>query len=725
VSATQDAYLATTMSGASKDVLTQMSKGTAGGPTSVTTTTTLYFKPGTEETPSGTLPTAHLPTGETFTGGTFVARAMTPTNPTVAYETRETTAASVTTGTTQTWRRVSFISPPVATGFTTTANNWTVNVFDRESSANANARARYSIYTINAAGALAQTIVARVNFGTEMATTALPGGQQALSATATSGRSVAVGDRIVVDLEVQTLTVTAAGNYSFGYSFGSGAAANLTMTTPVAFTYASTSVASGRHDVAGYSGRHKTVETRGDIAANKHVECADCHNPHAATAGAGGASGTASAAGTTTTLTDTTKAWTANQWAGYYVSFRTGTGNVQEAQIVSNTATVLTFQAVTTLPASGTAYRIKTREIGGFPTAVAATTLTDTLKNWPASALVGWSVRIVRGTGVGQVRTISANTATMLTVSAAWTTTPATTSVYEVVKTANGPLAGTPGVDVTTFNATTWGGVTTYNPSTTTAALVATNTTWQVCAKCHSGANANLLTTWSSGMPANGTFTDIAQEFSPSNGSYHPIVQALPATDPGTSGSSRLEAVTLVNGWRPGDLMTCTDCHNTDAASPAAQGPHGSAIKYMLAGVNQAWPFTSAASNGAATGTMFRVNTSETNIGTRDGLFCRNCHAAMNGGSTVTNSLHTFANTASHTGTYAIPACVSCHIRIPHGGKMSRLLRSPNAPDRYEVMSVWPAMIGFTKGARNSYSSSGGWDSNCNDHGDTTSTEAW
>jgi hypothetical protein len=43
-----------------------------------------------------------------------------------------------------------------------------------------------------------------------------------------------------------------------------------------------------------------------------------------------------------------------------------------------------------------------------------------------------YQVRIVSGTGAGQIRTIASNTATVLTTSAAWTTNPDATSVYSI-----------------------------------------------------------------------------------------------------------------------------------------------------------------------------------------------------------------------------------------------------------------------------------------------------
>lgn len=68
----------------------------------------------------------------------------------------------------------------------------------------------------------------------------------------------------------------------------------------------------------------------------------------------------------------------------------------------------------------------------GTATAGAATTLTNSAKNWTVNQWTNYQVRITGGTGAGQIRTISSNTATALTVSAAWTTNPDATSVYAI-----------------------------------------------------------------------------------------------------------------------------------------------------------------------------------------------------------------------------------------------------------------------------------------------------
>jgi hypothetical protein len=62
--------------------------------------------------------------------------------------------------------------------------------------------------------------------------------------------------------------------------------------------------------------------------------------------------------GTTTTLTvEPSPGWTTNEWAGYKLAFVQGTGNGETATIVSNTANVLAFDAVTTAPDGSTVFQ--------------------------------------------------------------------------------------------------------------------------------------------------------------------------------------------------------------------------------------------------------------------------------------------------------------------------------------------------------------------------------
>lgn len=67
----------------------------------------------------------------------------------------------------------------------------------------------------------------------------------------------------------------------------------------------------------------------------------------------------------------------------------------------------------------------------GTATSGTATTLVQTGKTWAVGQWVNYEVRITGGTGAGQVRTITANTADTLTVSG-WNTNPDATSTYVI-----------------------------------------------------------------------------------------------------------------------------------------------------------------------------------------------------------------------------------------------------------------------------------------------------
>lgn len=68
----------------------------------------------------------------------------------------------------------------------------------------------------------------------------------------------------------------------------------------------------------------------------------------------------------------------------------------------------------------------------GTATAGGASTLTNSAKNWTTNQWTNYQIRITGGTGVGQIRTIASNTATVITVGTAWTTQPDATSTYSI-----------------------------------------------------------------------------------------------------------------------------------------------------------------------------------------------------------------------------------------------------------------------------------------------------
>lgn len=67
----------------------------------------------------------------------------------------------------------------------------------------------------------------------------------------------------------------------------------------------------------------------------------------------------------------------------------------------------------------------------GAATSATGTTLVNAAKSWTSGKWINYQVRITAGTGMGQIRTITANTSTTLTV-AAWTITPDATSQYVI-----------------------------------------------------------------------------------------------------------------------------------------------------------------------------------------------------------------------------------------------------------------------------------------------------
>jgi hypothetical protein len=136
-------------------------------------------------------------------------------------------------------------------------------------------------------------------------------------------------------------------------------------------------------------------------------------------------------AGTTTSLTDSTKSWIPNQWAGYWVRLFAGTAANQLRQISSNTNNTLTWVTSGTAPDATTDYFIDGFD-SGTTTSASTTTLVDTTKNWPINRWKNYGIRITGGTGDGQMYPILSNTSNTITVAKPWITTPDTTSNYNI-----------------------------------------------------------------------------------------------------------------------------------------------------------------------------------------------------------------------------------------------------------------------------------------------------
>lgn len=140
--------------------------------------------------------------------------------------------------------------------------------------------------------------------------------------------------------------------------------------------------------------------------------------------------------GTTTSLTDSSKSWLPNQWAGYLFKVEAGTGyGSGRIAITSNTATTLNFATQSFTPDATTRYDIA--DSWGLSSGGTTTTIAEsTTKNWPSGRWTTHRVRITSGTGVGQEWAITSNTATILTAGSAGTA-PDTTSAYSLIGISN------------------------------------------------------------------------------------------------------------------------------------------------------------------------------------------------------------------------------------------------------------------------------------------------
>lgn len=67
----------------------------------------------------------------------------------------------------------------------------------------------------------------------------------------------------------------------------------------------------------------------------------------------------------------------------------------------------------------------------GTLTSATSTTAVNSSKSWATNMWANYQIRIISGTGAGQIRVISSNTSTTITVPA-WTVTPDSTSVYSI-----------------------------------------------------------------------------------------------------------------------------------------------------------------------------------------------------------------------------------------------------------------------------------------------------
>ena len=507
-----------------------------------------------------------------------------------------------------------------------------------------------------------------------------------------------------------------------------------------------------KHNVAGYSGVHKaspTDETSTYLSANKHVECNDCHNPHAAKAGlhssnkvhVAARTNLISASGPLTGALGVQPTWSSSNWGGASSWPSTSTTSTKEHQICFkchadyntnpsgwNSANInwttttgtsawtnvaLEFNpknnsyhpVVQALPEQDPSYlydpgppayvsdaadsnqlppAFTSLVIGdsGFSGKVSPS-INDATKNWQTNGWTDWGVRVGTmskngNSAFNQVGAIKTNNANSLT-SVQW----------------QSMLGFSPGVydsDVV-YSIEYYAGIGTRNGLTVT------------------DGNYGGTKDFTRYLPSLSGYVVVITDTAGNN-----VAKGTVDFNDATSFTVTVDAWTIVKGASApsgtvgyyfsatGHTMMCSDCHSNDTISQtAAQGPHGSAVKWMLKGRNKAWPTLAKSDNGSGTGTLRKIGYAGTTPnhrslydGTDNGLFCLNCHSTVSF-SKNKYGLQDAANVhVVHAASWPEgPECVRCHILVPHGGKLSRLIGSQNStmPARYafanDLSNMW------------------------------------
>jgi len=296
--------------------------------------------------------------------------------------------------------------------------------------------------------------------------------------------------------------------------------------------------------------------------------------------------------GTTTTIVDGSRgvneaSWGTNQWAGYWLFIFSGTGAGQIRQIVSNTGNTLTWSSAGTAPDATSRYVIAGFD-AGTATSGAASTLTDSTKSWTTNEWANFAVRIVAGTGIGQVRTISSNTSTALTIIGTWTTNPDSTSVYQLQGDPDkiyANLGGTPAILIHNIDAamSSWGKLQDFGMARTASASVgghlpvaissvsnATTTATVNTAHNHMFRVGNLVTVRGA-TDANFNVTNVAIATVPSATSFTYTMAGTPASTTLVGSQSTTTLCDASKSWTTNQWAGFT-CYMTTTGLTAATG---------------------------------------------------------------------------------------------------------------------------------------------------------
>jgi len=261
---------------------------------------TLYFR----DTPA-TSPPGGSGSPDAFCGGTWQAKLMSPQQGSAGI------SQNVTVNSTANpcyWKMTSFVSPVVQQQTTVPAGTWTVTMWGYETNANVNAYLRASAYVWTAGGAMGAAIAPPTSMQDEsfwvdpgcddigcwdgywytISHELYPSSNSNVLSLGGSQVTLNAGDRIVIEVEIDSRAPTVTTYAALLRWNGAGAYENSRLVMPSSIPFTWVPATTSAHYMGNYSGKHKPSpadETRAYLSANKHVECADCHNPHATAAG--------------------------------------------------------------------------------------------------------------------------------------------------------------------------------------------------------------------------------------------------------------------------------------------------------------------------------------------------------------------------------------------------------------------------------------------------------
>lgn len=373
--------------------------------------------------------------------------------------------------------------------------------------------------------------------------------------------------------------------------------------------------------------------------------------------------------GSTTTLVDASRgvdsvAWTTNQWSGFWVYIYSGAGVGQIRQIASNTGTTLTWVTAGTAPDATSRYLILGFDAGTASSAN-STSITDSTKSWPVNRWTNYAVRILAGTGAGQERVISSNTATALSIIGTWSTTPDTSSVFMILGDTDKTylmFGGVAGIPIVNFDAsvTSFGRQQDFGISRNASATVAGHQPVAIASFSNAGTTATAntvhphqfkvgnLVTNRGANDANFNVTNVAIASVPSPTSFTYVMAGTPGSTAIAGAQSTTTLTDLSKSWTTNQWAGFTVYMSTTAVAGATGAVTGQ--------------FMRIASNTASTLTFVSAGTAPTNGVTRYAICTSSAiGAAEFGVATGTHSTTTLQDT---TKTWAVNIWAGKRVRF-------------------------------------------------------------